>query len=455
MRYKLNTILLSVCCIAGLLAQDKQSKLSEKFTVNKDVTVNLNTSHTDIVFETWNKSTVEVEAYLEGDNLNDDTSKRILDSWQVDVLGNSREITITSAAGNLWTRNITASNVTVKELQELRMLSPAIADMLSPIMENIANNPMPSALPENSSDVSLNYGKNKQDEEKYVKQWESQIKEKFGNNFELALKDWKKQMEQNGQKISPQMEIRIQEAWGNEFARRMSAWSSQFVRAVDNQQQGANITIYQYSTQKTNPNTTTSKKIKIRIPKEAGLRLNIRHGNVKLAERAHNVKASLSHTKLDANIIEGDQTFIKASYSPVLVREWNNGRLMVNYVKNCRIQNAKNLLINADSSNIFIQQLDENGAISGSFGAITIANLGESFSTLDLAVENSDFKLKLPKTAFNFTYSGAQSRIALSKTVEANVRRNFGNVFINGFQNTRNTDKAITINAKYSQVILQ
>ena len=190
------------------------------------------------------------------------------------------------------------------------------------------------------------------------------------------------------------------------------------------------------------------------MPKNAKLKLNIRHGAVQLAEKSYNVKASLSHTRLSANVIDGNKTFIKASYSPVFVRQWNDGRLVVNYVKNCRIQIAKNLLVNSDSSNIFIQQMDENGAIAASFGTVTIANLGSSFKTLDLAVQNSDFRLKLPKTPFNLTYTGSRSKIGLPKTLEINTRSNFGNVFINGYQGTRDTDKLITVNAKYSNVIL-
>jgi len=60
-----------------------------------------------------------------------------------------------------------------------------------------------------------------------------------------------------------------------------------------------------------------------------------------------------------------------------------------------------------------------------------------------------------PTAAFNINYSGVQSRISLPKTVEVNARRNFGNVFVNGFNKTRDTDKVITINAKYSDIILQ
>ncbi len=459
MKYKLNinVVALSVLCCAGLLAQDKQNKLSEKLVVNNDVTVNLNTSHTNIIFETWNKNTIEVEAYLEGD-LTNDNSKRILDSWQINVSGNTKEVTINSAAGNLWSENVTASNIEInkKNLQELRRLSPMIADMLGPLMENMAKNPMPNTLSENQSNV--NYGNNKYNEtqEKYIQQWENQIREKFSDDIEKQKQKWATQLKDgNSKNASGQAEVRLETSWGEQYGKQMNAWASQLLKDVESQQNGvANVTFYQYSANRVNTNNT-SKIIKVHIPREAKLRLNIRHGDVQLAEKSNNVRASLSHTKLSANIIDGGQTFIKASYSPVFVRQWNQGKLVLNYVKNCRIQTAKNLLVNADSSNIYIQELNENGAISGSFGVITIENLGESFSTLDLAVQNSDFNLNLPKTAFNLSYSGAQSIISLPRTMEISSRKNFGNVFINGFQNTRSTDKMITINAKYSEVVLK
>ena len=455
MKYRLNIFTLSVLCCTGVFAQEKQNKLNEKLVVDNDVTVNLNTSHTNIVFETWNKNTVSVEAYLEGDSL-DENNKRILDSWQVNVIGDNKEVTINSAAGNLWSRDITASAIDKhRNLQELKTLGPAITNMLGPLMENIAKNPMPNALSENKA--SVNYGNSpfKEKDEKYIQQWESQIREKFKEDAGKDNQKWTKGFENNGGTISGEkMEIRLQ-TWGEQYGEQMDAWASQLIKDIQSQQSGlTNVTVYRYSSNRVNNNSTSIKTIKIHIPLKAKLRLNIRHGDVQLADKSNNVKAALSHTRLSANVIDGDQTFIKASYSPVFVREWNNGRLVINYVKNCRIQKAKNLTVNADSSNVFVQQLDENGAISASFGVITIANLGESFSTLDLVVQNSDFKLNLPKTAFNLSYNGVQSIISLPKTMEVSTRKNFGNVFVNGFQNTRSTDKMITINAKYSEVVL-
>ncbi|MDH7444443.1 hypothetical protein [Aquimarina sp. 2201CG14-23] len=452
--YKLNFITLSVVCFAGLFAQDKQHKLSEKFVVNNDVIINLNTSHTQVVFETWNKNSVEIEAYIEGENITEENKERLLHNWRIEAIGNSREITLNSITGNFWRGNISATSN--RNLPESQMLGLMITDMLGPILKNIENNPMPSALSENLASMNFDTNKYKENEEKYIQQWGDQIKEKFGDNYENVVKNWTNELSKNANKIQSQVAITPQNWEGEEFAKRMQAWASQFSGDIEiTQRNGANVMVYSYSSNSSVNSGKIDRIVKVKMPKAALLKLNIRHGDIKLAEKTTNMIASLSHTSLDANIIEGDRTFVRVSYSPVSIKQWNSGRLAVNYVKNCRIQNAKNLRVNADSSNIFIQELEENGAISGSFGAITIANLSESFDTLDLAVENSDFKLNLPKNAFNISYSGVQSRISLPKTIEAKARKNFGNVFVNGFHKTRNTDKVITINAKYSDIILQ
>ena len=50
-KYKLNIFAVGVLSCVSIWAQEKQTKLSEKLNVNNDVVVNLNTSHTNIIFE--------------------------------------------------------------------------------------------------------------------------------------------------------------------------------------------------------------------------------------------------------------------------------------------------------------------------------------------------------------------------------------------------------------------
>ena len=467
MRYKLNAFI--ILSFSGLFisAQEKQQKLTEKFSVNKDVVVNINASHTNIIFETWNRNNVEVTAYVEGNDLDNQYTQAVLDNWQVDALGNANAVTINSTAGSFWVKDIKPDQLTVKqELNQLKALSPVISDMLEPIMQNLANNPMPSTLEQNLASIDFDYGQFRKDEEKYLKQWETQIKDKFGEDYKRELKNWSESFPK--QSVSGNMQVSITMSgnqldnnvvgWKEDFNRKMQIWAEQFAKEVSTASVNPNTTTYQFyvyrSDNSSNPKGV-DKIIKVMMPFNANIRLNVRHGDIQLPQKVLNMRASLSHVKLNAGEIDGDQTYIEASYSPITVANWKNGRLVMNYVKNCRIQRADNLNLNSDSSNIFIQQLDGKGVVSGSFGVVTIANVSASFSTLDLVMQNSDFKLKLPQGAFNFTYTGAQSRIAIPKTLQANARRDFGNVFINGFQDSRDTEKVITINAKYSDVILQ
>jgi len=331
-KYKLSGITFCILslCVTGLLAQDRQEKLNERISVASDVALNLNTSHTNVVFETWNRNEIGIEAYVEGENLDDENSKRIIESWQLDVLGDDQNITINSRAGNLWSGKVTASNFTISE-EDLRKLNPAISDLLGPLIKNIENNPMPNSLSnEQQSNVNLSNKRYSEQDEKYVQQWESQIREKFSDEIEKEKQKLAKQLEKNGA-VSGDLQIKLE--WGEQYGRQMEAWAAQFVRDIQNQQQGtSNVTVYQYTA--TRPNTKgTSKVIKVKMPKNAKLKLNIRHGAVQLAEKSYNVKASLSHTRLSANVIDGDKTFIKASYSPVFVRQWNDGRLESEFTK--------------------------------------------------------------------------------------------------------------------------
>ena len=58
--------LLVVTAVGATLAQNNYK---ESFRVGDDVLVSVNTTHTNVVFETWNKDVVEVEAFVESEDL--------------------------------------------------------------------------------------------------------------------------------------------------------------------------------------------------------------------------------------------------------------------------------------------------------------------------------------------------------------------------------------------------
>src|SRR5690606_36835041 len=77
-------------------AQKETKNFKETFNVNKDVLVDINTAHADIEFETWNKNVVEVEAILEVEGLSKQQAEEYFKSWNFEVVGNSKKVTITT-----------------------------------------------------------------------------------------------------------------------------------------------------------------------------------------------------------------------------------------------------------------------------------------------------------------------------------------------------------------------
>ena len=77
----------------SVMAQ-KLTKLSKSVNVSSDVTINLNTSHTNIEVDTWNKDVIEIEAYIDGEKVSKEDLQKALDSWNVSVSGSGKEVTI-------------------------------------------------------------------------------------------------------------------------------------------------------------------------------------------------------------------------------------------------------------------------------------------------------------------------------------------------------------------------
>ncbi|MDC0006406.1 hypothetical protein OAE07_00360 [Winogradskyella sp.] len=188
------------------------------------------------------------------------------------------------------------------------------------------------------------------------------------------------------------------------------------------------------------------KIIKIKIPKKAKLKTNIRHGELKIASVIYNMSGDISHSFLVAEHIDGSDTSINVSYSPVVINTWNLGTLNLNFVDKANIKNAKHLVLNAKSSNINIENLLETGIIDGSFGDLTISNLATSFKTLNLILETSDALINLPKnTDYTMYFKGNRSKYNNKPTTQKTIRN---------YPEGLTSDKNIIVNAKFSTVIM-
>src|SRR5690606_16710631 len=195
-------------------------------------------------------------------------------------------------------------------------------------------------------------------------------------------------------------------------------------------------------------NHNVKKTIKIKMPKNARLKLNVKHGELKLASNVSNLKADLEHAKLSATSINGSATSINASYSPVYVANWDIGELNLNYSKDVRLQNVKHLVMSSNASNVLIDKLVSNAIVDGNFGIFKVAVIDAGFSGLNLILQNSEAQIVLPQTEFNLQYKGAQSFLKHPKNKKKEQLKQFSS-------GTMSSDKTIVLNAKFSDVVLQ
>jgi len=493
----LNLITLVVFITGSITAQQKLTKVSQTIKVDKEVTIDLNTSYCNIVFDTWNKNVVEIEAYIEGEKLSKEELQEALKDWNVDVDATNNLVTISTrgSAPYAWAYKYDggdedAVNAVLQELKfELADLPEMNFDFnfempKMPKMPKMPEMPELPDLPEGISKINFDYDAYKRDGDAYMEQWSKNFESKFGKDFAKKMeawgekfgKEWEdkygKEMEAWGEKFGKEWEEKYgkqMEEWGEGFAKQMEERASRIEEqstrveervaerekmVAEREKQAAERSKLaderrvKIDKMMNNNSSKVKKTIKIKMPKDAKLKVNVKYGELKFASNIDNLKADLSHSKLIANSINGSKTSINASYSPIFVTYWNLGVLNLNYVKNAEIENVKSVMITSNSSNITIKNLINNAIINGSIGDLKILNIDNTFNNLNVTLDNSNAVIMLPKVDYNLQYKGTKSRFIHPEKPNKGPVSSFstGNL---------NSPKSIVINAKYSNITMQ
>ena len=531
--------LVTAVCVLCVGITNAQSTYKESFSVNDDATVQVNTSHTNVVFETWNKDKVEVEAFVEGENLSEKEKQEIFDSWKFDVLGNSKKVVITSNEGSLWGGFETMGSlhsldnlgdlVNMSSLEALNGLEGLgdLGDIFTadwkievpefPEMQNMPNWPYSDMKPSiKSGDGFTNYNFNNNgaytfDRSKYEKSKQSYVDElnrKYGTNvtvketdrwlknldswskdFEVRMEKWgenfgksfemnfgpdfEKRMEKwgedFGEKIGKKMEVwgenfgKDMENWGQQFEKDAEEWAKQFEESNYSKEEiidenGNRTTIIRSDNRNPlfnkKPNKKAKKTIIIRMPKNTKTDINVRHGEIKMAD-VTNVRATLNYAALTANSIDGGKTLINASYAPIEVNYWGNGVLAVQYVDNCKLNSVENINLNANSSNVIINELKNEAYIKGFIGSLFINKISSKFTSIDIVLDDTNATLELPSSDYTFYFNGRKSTLQYPRSLQANHKKEYGRVLVKGFNKSENSPRALTINSNYSNVIIK
>ncbi|QNJ96742.1 DUF4097 family beta strand repeat-containing protein [Constantimarinum furrinae] len=467
----------SIVAIGLLLSTSvlfSQKKYSETFNVSGDVVVSVNTSHTNVIFETWNKNKVEVEAFVDGEKLSEKEKEEIFKEWKFEVLGNSNKVVVTSQGGNSW-----MGMPNFQGPDNFSFVMPDIGEI--PKMPHFKMPELPEGLLNDMGNFHFDYEAFEEDEEGYMKKFEAELEKKLGKDFEKKMEAWGNKFalewsDENGEVISKEWQEKM-EAWGKNFEKRMEKWeethgkkmeewaakmekeygdgNGNFSKKVMTDPNGNKTIIIQGSRHNNKLfETKANKTIIIRMPKGAKTDVNVRHGELKMAD-AMNIKATLNYSPFTANSIDGGKTLINASYAPVIINDWKNGTLMVKYVEDCRINNVQRIDMKSNSSDVNINVLSGSATINGSHGDIFIGKITDDFKTITINLDTADLHFGKPVTAYNFNFNGKKSTLLYPKTMELDQSKDNGRVLVSGFNRSKNSGKTLTIVANYSNVKFQ
>lgn len=465
------------------VATAQESKTyKETFNVASDAVLEINTSHADIEFDTWEKDQVEIVATVTLEGATDEEARDYFEDDPIKIMGNSSQIEVKTVGRNSWNFVFPETDFDFGFEMEPLFLDLAIPDL--PELAVIPELPVIPPLPPMNF-KPFDYGKYKEEGKEYLEEWAEGFKEGFDEEYEEKMKEWGKRWEERAKEWeelnAERMEEREKrfEERAKEMEKRREEVEKRREEAVKRREEAAkkrdkerakrkeerslfisrydddDSNIFYFSSDGENKKYKVKKTIKIKMPKSVKLKMNVKHGEVKLASTAKDINASLRYASLLASTIEGKNTDIRASYSPVVVQNWNLGRLKADYSDRINLREVGELQLNAISSNVVIDKLWNKAYVTNNLGKLAINDINQGFTDVDVSVQNGVVLCKVPDAPVSFYVNGIKSTVNYPTDVTMERTKNYDNVVYKGFKVRDGSKKSITINSKFSEVVLE
>ena len=435
-RHRFTIGLLLLLSLNSIISQNKTEKYNNEFRIPSASYIELDALYTDIIFTSWDKNNVVVKAYLQSNHLNKEEKKEQLSTWDFIVNQSDSLVSISSKATPKLKKVATQYNfsgdITGSDVSEM------MRTILAPMLQNVNNNPMPESLKRHLKDLHFDFRAYNQLGETYLQLWENKFAKNLDEETTSELKKWSQDATSNL--------IRVNKVNNNQGLVTVS------------KQQPQN-TSYQVSFIQTTvePDAVkVNKVLEVFIPRSSKLKFKSRYGSVQVMNDLNNAKAIVQYSPFQAEKITGKNTSLAISFSPVLINAWNNGQLALEYVKKSKINRVGNIDLLSKSSKTQINNLTGSARIESLFGVINVLSMDAGFSQLSLLSNNSDLAFTIPKSAFNFAYSGNRSRIQIpDDRLSLKAIESLGSQMLHGYSKSRNTDKEIQMSVTNTSVLLR
>ncbi|PKB43934.1 hypothetical protein AX016_2144 [Cellulophaga sp. RHA19] len=447
-------VAVAILASASIYAQKQTKVFKEVFNVDKNAVLDLDTNNADIEFDTWNKSVIQVEATIEVEGMSADEAEKYFIRNKMDILGNSAKVTVSTGGNNFFSKTDTFANA-------------------HPIHFNTSN--FPTRFSFNMDTISIDtimvdydlkdlkfadfdYEEYEKGGKEYIQKWQKEFQKDMGAKNEAEIQRWVAEVKKKAiltQKQSKLLAARHKVLAEKVKAKVLKAHHKGDVIYIDSNEFYTSPNTFYISKDGGTKSLKVKKTIKIKMPKSATIKMDVRHGKVKLAENTININANLTYSSLLASTINGDKTYVNASYSPIYVSNWNVGQLKTSYAKDVDLKMVKELTLSSVSSNITIDQLLKSAFVKNDFGNVQINAISSDFKDLDISITNGELEAALPKSSYTIYVKGKSSKIATPTSLSLTKSLNQNIVVHKGYNTSKNTAKSINIDASYSDVVLK
>ncbi len=465
-KYKIVSLLLLLA--VNVQAQKFDKKITESFKVNSDVTIEINAAHTDVDIETWNRNEVSIEAVIEVEGVSKKEAEKIFKNWKFETLANKSKVEINSMSDNSifefdgdFDFDFPEMNI---EISHFEMPDIDFPDFEFPHFE----------IPEMPAiDIEIedfDYEAYKKDSS-YLKGYKMKVAEqveKFKNSdwkkrhdSVINSDDYKKKMEEL-KKTTKEITIEMKELRnskefkhtmeeakriGEEVRREMLENKSEFKEQMQEAKEASKMAMelikkmkeegkfdsirnrsenvyFNFSNDK-NSKIKIKKHIKIKVPKNATFDLNVRHGKINVPNSNTKMSANISYGNFIGGIIEGAKNELKFSNSPVVIQTINSGNISLKNVPNATFGIFSNANLFANSSDVVIEMVGKDVALSQKFGSLDVLEIDKGFNNLNVILEYAKAALPFEKLISNFEIDTKKCKINRNVNTPDSLKNRF------------------------------
>jgi len=209
-----------------------------------------------------------------------------------------------------------------------------------------------------------------------------------------------------------------------------------------------------YKTDK-NSKVKIKKYIKIKVPKKATFDLNVKHGKLNIPNSNTKMSSNVSYGNFIGGVIEGTKNELIFSNSSVEINLMNSGNITLKNVPNATFGTFENVNLFANSSDVVIEMVGKDVALSQKFGSLEVLEIDPEFKSMNVILDYAKGDLNLSKANFTYTINGKKSNIYVKDVLNKPTNNKKNDIdTVQGFFNNKSSSNKLSVTGVYSTVKL-